>query len=122
MTKGIDDKKSRVGGVRGAAKPEDIQKTGAVSGVEQAKKTAPVVGVRAVGSAGSVGGAQALTSERRAQIFNLIQEEADKLFSGKTLPPGHRQIVEEAVKMTIDAAIPAAAENDKGKQEKDEPQ
>lgn len=121
MTKEIDGKKSRIGEVRGATRPEGVQKTGAVSEVERAQKTAPVSGVRPVGAAAGIRTAAAITAARRAQIFELIHEEADKLFANKTLPPEHRQIVEQAVKMTIDAAIGPDAEEDKNKPGKDKP-
>ena len=113
MPKDSGGKKDRVAGVRGAGSTSGIQKTDAVSGIEQTKKAAPVSGVRAAGAAGALRGTRAMSLAERAHLFDMIHTESDKLFASKNIPPQHKEIVEKAVKMTIDAALLEEEEKNK---------
>ena len=104
MPNDTNGKKGRIGGIRSATSTSGIQKTGAISTVEETKKAAAVSGIRAAGAASGLRATRAISMAERAQLFEMIAEEADKLFSGKNIPPQHKQVVEQAVKMTIDAA------------------
>lgn len=46
-----------------------------------------------------------MTASEREHLFNLIHEEADKMFGPNGLPEAQRNTVESAVKMAIDASI-----------------
>jgi hypothetical protein len=104
MPNNTDGKKGRIGGIRSATSTSGVKKTGAIATVEETKKASAVSGIRAAGAASSLRATRAISMAERAQLFELIHEEADKLLSGKNVPPQHKDIVEKAVKMTIDAA------------------
>jgi len=105
MPKNNNDKQGRVGVVRGPVSTSSIDKTGAVSHITETKKASPVSGVRGPGTLDALRGTRIMTMAERAQLFEMIHEEADKLFAGKKVPAQHKEIVEQAVKMTIDAAL-----------------
>ena len=99
MTKKKGDKK--IGGVKSAKVTTGIEGTQQVGEVSKVKKAAQVSAVK---GAGAVKGARVdnqLSSADRDQIFDMIGEEAEKLF-GKSK---QREVVENAVKMAIDAGI-----------------
>ncbi len=49
---------------------------------------------------------RAITSGDREMLYQLIHEEADKLFGDTGIAEKKRKTVEGAVKITIDASIP----------------
>ena len=54
---------------------------------------------------------QFLSAADREKLFKMINEEADKMFGPDGLPESNREVVEEAVKMAIDAGIVEEEEN-----------
>lgn len=103
MTKKIGDKK--IGGVKSTKETSSVEGAEAVSGVTGIKPTAAVGGVRGAGGVGRRRATRTMTPEERQQLFNMISEEAEKMFGAEGLPAGHKEVVQQAVKMAVDAAI-----------------
>lgn len=88
---------------------------GSTSPIEKAQpvQSSGVESVQSVGKAQQKEGAarirrptRPMTAAEREHLFQLIQEEADKMFGGPNgLPESKRKVVEGAVRMTVDAAI-----------------
>jgi hypothetical protein len=114
MPKGTDDKKGKIGSIKSTTVSGAIERTGSVSEVEGAKKASAVSGVRGAGSIGGLRATQGLTAAKRAELYHMIEEEADKLFSSDKSPKHQKEVVEKAVKMTVDAAM-AEEEEEKDK-------
>lgn len=116
--------KGKITGVKGTGMPEGVERAGAISEVEKAKKTAPVAGVRGLGALGKARATRIMSSAEREAIFHLIHEEADRLFGKGGMSARQREVVETAVKMAVDAAIiededdPKGAKRSKDKDEK----
>ena len=97
--------------IQGGDGPKSVGETGAsgsVKGVDQAKaaEVSQVSGTKAQSGLQSVrGGGYAISAETREQIFQLIHEEADRMFGPDGLPVKKRKTVEGAVKMAVDASI-----------------
>ncbi|MCB0311394.1 MAG: hypothetical protein KDD42_09170 [Bdellovibrionales bacterium] len=101
-----DDKKSgKIGGVRGTVGSTGVEKTGSVGEVDKAKKASAVKGVKGVRQSGAARATRTMSAAERQQLFRMIEEEADKLFGEGGLPQSQRKVVEDAVKMAVDAAI-----------------
>ena len=94
-----DDKK--IGKINQTTNIKDIQKTEAVQDI---RKTTAVTGVSGVGN-NPRKGTRVMTAEEREALFAMVSEEAEKLFGKSDITPTQREILEEAVKMTIDASI-----------------
>lgn len=101
MTKKIGDKK--IGSVQSTNEAARVKGAETVGNVEKVK------GATAIGGIGSVGGisnrkpTKVMTLAEREQLFQMINEEADKLF--KDMPEDKRKIVSEAVKMAVDSGL-----------------
>ena len=102
--KGVGDKK-KVGGVKTPADTKSVEETKGVSGVGEVKKTSSVGGVKGSGAVRGRQATQKLSIKDREKIFQLIEEEAEKLFSSKDTPGKKKEIVEQAVKMAIDSGL-----------------
>ncbi len=103
MTKKIGDKK--ISGVTSPTGTKGIESTEGVSGI---KGIRPATGVGAAGSIGGVGRRRAtrlMTAAEREHLFNMINEEADKLESQGIIPKGQKEAVSKAVRMAVDAGI-----------------
>jgi hypothetical protein len=93
---------SRSSGTSGAA-PIQATKTvesAKVGSVEQVRGAERKEGVKSTGSS-----IRALTPEQQEQIFQLIDEEADKMFADSGVPAKKKEQVKDAVKMAIEAGI-----------------
>lgn len=94
---------SRSSGTSGAL-PVQATKTvesAKVGSVEQVRGAERKEGVKS--AAGS--SIRALTPEQQEQIFQLIDEEADKMFADSGVPAKKKEKVKDAVKMAIEAGI-----------------
>ena len=103
MSKEKDDKK--VGGIGGATKAKGVQRTREVEETEGVKGAEGVSGIKNVAGIGRTDGVKALSIQQRDRLMNLVQEEAAKLAASGMIPKSQRAIVEQAVKMVIDAAM-----------------
>lgn len=111
MSKNSDDKKIK--GVGSTSKAKGVESTEAVGEVGGVKATSAVSGVRRAGAVDGTRLTRNMTLAEREELFRMIDQEADKLFSASGLTPAKRKVVESAVKMAIDAGLlPDAAGSD----------
>lgn len=108
MGKNKDDKK--VGAVGSSGSTKGVKGTESVSEVDKVKGAGSVKGVTGVGRVGGTGALGSITLEQRDRLMSLVSEEAEKLAAQGVIPKGQREIVEQAVKMVIDASLIEGAE------------
>lgn len=103
MTKKKDDKK--VGAVGSTQNTKGVKPTESVSEVDKVKGATSVQGVRGVSRVSGAGPLGAITLEQRDRLMTLVSEEAEKLAKQGIIPKSQREVVEQAVKMVIDASL-----------------
>ena len=103
MTKKKDDKK--IGAVGSSQSTKGVKATENVSEVDKVKGAASVRGVSGVSRVSGTGPLGAITLEQRERLMTLVSEEAEKLAAQGVIPKSQREIVEQAVKMVIDASL-----------------
>ncbi len=103
MTKKKDDKK--IGAVGSSQSTKGVKSTESVSEVDKVKGASSVRGVSGVSRVGGAGALGAITLEQRDRLMSLVAEEADKLAAQGVIPKSQREIVEQAVKMVIEASL-----------------
>ena len=104
MTKKGNDKK--IGAVTPTRAGHEVERTEGVGQVGAVQPTAGVMGTRGVGAIKKRRPTRVMTSEDREQLLKMVSEEAERLFGGQAnLPSERREIIEEAVKMTIEASL-----------------
>lgn len=113
MGKNKDDKK--VGAVGSSGSTKGVKGTESVSEIEKVKGATSVKGVSRVSRVGGAGALGAITLEQRDKLMSLVSEEAEKLAAQGVIPKSQRAIVEQAVKMVIDASLIESAEPPKKK-------
>lgn len=104
MSNGIDDKKGKIGGVKGTGGARGIEKASQVSEVQEVKKTEGVSGPVGTGAVGRRKLTRTMSAAERDALFEMIDEEAEKLFGKSGLSQETREVVQQAVKMAVDAA------------------
>ena len=97
MVKKIDGKGGRLTGPVESTRPVSTEKVGTTKGVGATKEGSRAKRARRP--------TRPMTAAEREHLFNLIHEEADKMFGPNGLPESQRHTVESAVKMAIDASI-----------------
>lgn len=107
-----DDKKDKVGGVSGKSETKKVEKSENVSGVKEVESASDVKGVGAVKGLSSVGDVYGIRNSNKEMLKKMISEEAEKLFASGLIPKEQREIVEQAVKMAVDAAAVPDGEED----------
>lgn len=95
--------KKKIGSVQSTVETGKVQGADTVTGVEKVGKTAPVGGIGAVGAVSARKATRVMSAAEREQIFEMINEEANKLFAG--MPEEKKKIVADAVKMAVDSGI-----------------
>jgi len=103
MTKKIGDKK--VSGVTSSTGTKGVESTEGVSGIKGIKPTTGVGGIGGIGGIGRRRATRLMTAAEREQLFNLINEEADKLASEGIIPRGQKEAVSKAVRMAVDSGL-----------------
>lgn len=103
-----DDKKigdKKIGRVDLTKESSDVEKAGAVGGVTSIKGA---TGVGAVGKTGGISkrkGTRVMTLAEREQLFEMINEEADKLFADGSPLAAQKDMLKQAVKMAVDSGL-----------------
>ena len=115
----VKDKDGKIGGVRRTGTSQGIEKTEGVSEVSKTQKAKGVGKVKGSTASGSDRSTRVMTMAERQALFNMIEEEADKLFGKSGLSSEQKQVVQEAVKMAVDAAIVDDEDSSESSQEKD---
>ena len=120
MTKKIGDKK--ITGI----KSTDVKSTEAADGVKGTGSVGAVSAVKQTGGVSASAAASGSTAKRRAtvvmsyaereQLFQMVTEEASKMFAGSKMSGEKQKIVADAVKMAIDSGLLASSDA-AGKQE-----
>lgn len=103
MAKKDDDNK--VGAIGSSRSAQGVRATESVSEVDKVKAAGAVRGVTNVSGVGKAGAIGAMTFEQRERLLSIVSQEAEKLAGQGMIPKGQREIVEQAVKMVIDAAL-----------------
>jgi hypothetical protein len=60
-----------------------------------------------------------MSFQERNELLQMVEQEAEKLFSNSKIPEAQRQAIELAVKQTIDAALVIEDEQDLENKEKE---
>ena len=103
MTNDKDSKK--VGKIGSATKAKGVERAKEIEKAESVKGAEGVGSVLGVGGVGGTGAAKPLSLDQRERLMNLVAEEAAKLAAAGIIPKSQKAIVENAVKMVIDAAM-----------------
>ena len=107
------DKDKKIDKIGASDATKRVKSTEAVSDVEKIKAASAVSKVAGVSG---VGGAQAIgriSLEQRDKLMGIVTEEASKLAAQGVIPNSQREVVEQAVKMVIDAALIESSEEKK---------
>lgn len=112
MPKKPDDKK--VGGV--GSRSTTVRGTESVSEVTKVKATSGIGGVKGAGAIGKRRPTRVMSLAERQELFNLIDEEAEKMFASGALPAEKKQLVQQAVKMAVDSGLMEEEEETKKKE------
>jgi hypothetical protein len=78
---------------------EALTEVGKVQGASEVKRVTGVGGVRRADAAGAV------SFEQRERLMKIVTEEAEKLAAQGVLSNQQRAVIENAVKLAIDAAL-----------------
>ena len=113
MTKGKDDKDKKVGKIGASDSTKGVKSTEAVSDVDKVKATSAVGRVTAVSGVGAAGAIGRITLDQRDRLMSIVSEEAAKLAAQGVIPHNQREIVEQAVKMVIDASLEETSDEKK---------
>jgi len=89
---------------------KDIDST---RGVEQVEKVSEVDQVKSSSAISKRKSTREMSWEEREKLFGLVQEEAKKLFGKSKIPARQREVIEQAVKIAIDASIPEEEKSQK---------
>ena len=99
MVDEIKDKK--IDGVKRSTSLDQVRKSEAVGQVDRTKQVSGVGGIDGAGR----GATRVMTAAEREQLLAMVSEEAEKIFGKSGIPAEQRELIESAVKQTIEAAI-----------------
>ena len=105
MVKKIGDDGKKIGKVKQTEVAEQIKTAEAVSSVTKVKGAQAVSGAGQVGAVRRRKATRTMSIQEREKLFQIIDEEADKLFGSGGIPEAHREVVKGAVKTAIDAGL-----------------
>lgn len=109
MSKKIDGKKGKINNVKASQQMDSVDKATGVEDVGKIEKTSTISRVSGAGKAGGSQGLQ-ITSANKEKIYQMIAEESEKLFGKNPKTKEQKAIVEQAVKMAIETALPEEEE------------
>lgn len=102
--------------VSGTGASDIVKKIGKVDSVDEVAAVAKVGGVNKTGGVGGARITREMTTKEREQLFRIVDEEADKLFTGSTtLGAKRKKLVQDAVKLAIDSGLLDAADEEEKK-------
>ncbi len=111
-----DDKKKDggIGKVKETSASEVVKKITQVATVDEVAPVSKVSGIKQAGGVNAARATREMTTQDREKIFKMVDEEADKLFSGSSqLSNKRKKLVQDAVKMAIDSGLLDKADTDK---------
>lgn len=103
MTKKIGDKK--IHGVKSTQETSGVKGAEVVGGVAGVKAATGVGGVKGAGAIRKRQSTRTMTVEEREELFKMINEEAEAMFGRSGMPQAQRELVQNAVKMAVDAGL-----------------
>lgn len=99
------DNDKKVSGVTSSSSTKGVKATESVSEVGKVKEAAAVKGVAGVAGVGKAGALGSVSFEQRAKLMSIVSEETERLIAQGVIPKSQRDVVEQAVKMVIDASL-----------------
>jgi len=102
---GQKDNDKKIGAVGSSGLTKGVKATESLSEVDQVKEAAAVRGVSGISGIGKAGAIGALNLEQREKLMTIISEESQKLAAQGVISNRQRDLVEQAVKMAIDATL-----------------
>lgn len=107
------DKDKKIDKIGASDATKRVKSTEAVSDVEKVKGASAVSRVAGVTGVGGTHAIGKISLEQRDKLMGMVTEEAAKLAAQGVIPQSQREIVEQAVKMVIDATLIESAEEKK---------
>ena len=95
-----DDKKIRE--VSRTDVTKQIKETTAVGSVDEVKPTSGVSEVKGLSGIRRRSATRTMSQAEREALFRMINEEADKIFSGTGISPEKKEALTQAVKIAVD--------------------
>lgn len=111
-------KNKKIDNVKNSSGLDQIRKSEAVGQVDRSKEVSGVSGI----DANKRGITREMTAAEREHLLAMVNEEAEKIFGKSGIPAEQREIIESAVKQTIEAAIiedEGSEDNDEDSEDKD---
>jgi hypothetical protein len=106
-----DDKK--IGAIGSSGSTKGVKATESLSEIDKVKGASGVQGVTGVSGVGKAGAIGSISIEQREKLMTIVAEEAQKLAAQGIISKSQREVVEQAVKMAIDASLIEAQEGKK---------
>jgi hypothetical protein len=110
-----DDSKKKITGVGSSASTKGVKATESVSEIDKVKEAAAIKGIAGISGVGKAGPLGNITFEQRAKLMTIVTEETERLIAQGVIPKSQRDVVEQAVKMVIDASLLEPSEDKKSK-------
>lgn len=111
MTNKDDEKK--IGAIGSSGSTKGVKATESLSEVDNVKGADAIKSVSGVSGIGRTGAVGAVSLEQREKLMTIIAEEAEKLTAQGVISKSQREVVEQAVKMAIDASLIEGKESKK---------
>lgn len=106
---------TRISGVTSTERTKSVDQADAVGGVDAVKPAGSVGRVERTGAVRRRGVTRVMSSAEREELFRIVNEEAEKLFSESEMSQEKKKAVASAVKMAIDLGM--AGEDEPGTEE-----
>ncbi|MCB0334016.1 MAG: hypothetical protein KDD55_10990 [Bdellovibrionales bacterium] len=97
--------KKKVGGVENTKTTQQVEETKGIGQVGAIQKTGAISGVGKAGEGERRRPTRTMTVAEREKLFEMVNEEAKKLFNNSVVPPEQQKVIEDAVKMAIDSGL-----------------
>jgi hypothetical protein len=110
-----DEDKKKIGGISSSGSTKGIKAAESVGGVDKVKETSAVKSIAGIAGVGKSGALGNISLEQRTKLLSIVSEETEKLIAQGVIPKSQRDVVEQAVKMVIDASL---IENNESKAKK----
>lgn len=111
MVDGIDSNDKKIKGINKTDALNSVRKSEAISQVNKTSKVGAVTGVSGTNRMPT----REMSFQERNELLQMVEQEAEKLFSNSKIPQAQREAIELAVKQTIDAALVEASDSDENK-------
>lgn len=100
-----DEENKKIGKIDQTRKSKSVSQVDSVGEIDRVKKADAVKGVKQTSQTAATSQTRAMTMAEREKLLTMVDDEAKKLFGNSKIPAKQKAIIEQAVKMAIDAAI-----------------